>query len=131
MLLLTGLDKNTIAQEYELTTIGLKPDHERIQEKFLFTVEKFKKKVENANELLAKGRLGWTIEKDGFDNLISSRYEAMLNTIDQFHEDYGSVENYMKEHLGFNDQDLVKIYNNLVTVLANPGGADASSRAKF
>lgn len=131
MLLLTGLDKNTIAQEYELTTIGLKPDHERIQEKFLFTVEKFKKKVENANELLAKGRLGWTIEKDGFDNLISSRYEAMLNTIDQFHEDYGSVENYMKEHLGFNDEDLVKIYNNLVTVLANPGGADASSRAKF
>lgn len=130
MLLLTGLDKCTIAKEYELTTIGLQPDHDKIQKKFVTTVGKFKLKIDNANEVLAQGREGWTIEEDGFENLISSRYEAMVNTIDQFHADYGNIDNYMKNELGFNEEDLVKIYNNLVTVLDNPGGADLS-RAKF
>lgn len=129
MLLVAGLDKQAIAQEYELTTVGLRPDYERIHEKFISTVAKFKLKIPNANERLAQGRKGWTIEKDGFENLISSRYEAMLDTIDQFHADYGSISNYMTQQLGFSEDDLVAIYRNLVTVLSNPGGADA--RAKF
>lgn len=54
--------------------------------------------------------------EDGFQNLISSRYEAMLATIELFNQKYGSIVNYMKTQLKFEDSDLLKIYENLVYV---------------
>ncbi|CAG86938.1 DEHA2D07678p [Debaryomyces hansenii CBS767] len=119
ILLFLGVDKHTISKEYELTTVGLKNDHASIRDKFIKTMENFKTKMENVEDvaqIIAQGRKGWTIEEDGFQNLISSRYEAMLATIELFNQKYGSIVNYMKTQLKFEDSDLLKIYENLVYV---------------
>lgn len=119
MLLFLGVDKHTIAKEYELTTIGLKKEHPAIKKKFIETMNKFKPNLDNADDvtqIIAQGRKDWTLEKDGFANLMSSRYEAMLATIELFNQKYGDIINYMKNFLKFNDADLLKIYENLVYV---------------
>lgn len=120
ILLFTGVDKHTIAKEYELTTVGLTENHGIIRDKFMKTIDKFKARLENAGDaelVVIQGRKNWTIEEDGFANLISSRYEAMLATIELFNSKYGGIINYMKKYLGFDDDgDLLKIYENLVYV---------------
>ncbi|EER33855.1 conserved hypothetical protein [Candida tropicalis MYA-3404] len=145
ILLLSGVDKNTIAKEYELTTVGLKPDHPILKGKFVNTVQKLKEKLgEDANDIesvISQGRKGWSIEEDGFNNLISSRYEAMLATIALFHQKYGNIVNYLKDKLGFSSSDIIKIYENLVIVdpqnigfeVSSPVNWDhrTSSKAKF
>lgn len=116
VLLLVGLDKHTIAKEYELTTIGLKPDHEHIRGNFINIMDKMKSKVGSPQEveaLLGQGRENWTIERDGFNNLISSRYEAMLSTIELFESKYGGIVNYMTQYLKFSHEDILKIYDNV------------------
>ena len=75
ILLFLGVDKHTISKEYELTTVGLKKDHASIRDKFIKTMEIFKTKMENVEDvaqIISQGRKGWTIEEDGFQNLISS-----------------------------------------------------------
>lgn len=130
MLLLCGVDKHTVAREYELTTYGLKPDHESIKHKFVSTIEKVKSKLaavgqsSNYEESIRQGRKNWTIEEDGFNNLISLRYEAMLSTIELFNSKYGGIVNYMKNYLGFSDEDLTKIYSVLVHADVADGFAD-------
>ena len=42
ILLLAGVDRNTIAKEYELTTVGLRPDHPVLKGKFEETVKKLR-----------------------------------------------------------------------------------------
>lgn len=121
ILLLVGVDNNSIAKEYELTTCGLRPDHPKLRANFIDTVNQIKEKMgDNSSaieDLIVQGRKNWTIEHDGFNNLISSRYEAMLATIELFNDKYGDVLGYVKNELGFSDDDIVKIHNNLVTQL--------------
>ena len=128
ILLLAGVDKDTVAREYELTTFGLTPDHPVIKDKFISTLSKIKAKAEAAGisaELMEKelsqGRENWTLEEDGFKNLISSRFEAILSTIELFETKYGGIINYMKEYLKFSDEEVVTIYHNIVK-LNNDGG---------
>ncbi|KAK6456819.1 protein-tyrosine phosphatase-like protein [Scheffersomyces xylosifermentans] len=119
ILLLLGVDKNTIAKEYELTTIGLKPDHPHLKEKFQDTVKEMKKKLGEGSDvemLISQGRKNWSIEEDGFNNLISSRYEAMLATIEMFNDNYGGILSYLKDELKFTDSQIRKIYENLIVV---------------
>lgn len=116
VLRLTGLDRNTIAGEYELTTYGLLPDHAKIKERYVSQMRKIQGK-EGAAALEAKitrGRKNWSIEDDGFDNLISSRYEAMLDTMDHLDSKFGGIVEYMRTKLEFSDHDIKKIFNNLV-----------------
>lgn len=122
-----GVDKHTIAREYDLTTHGLKPDHPRIAKAFQNGLERFKAKInlKDLEALVSRGREGWTLEKDGLENLLSSRYEAMLATIDLLDEKYGGVVSYMKDVLGFSDSDLRKIYDNLVTRASSRSNLDA------
>ena len=94
ILLLAGVDRNTIAKEYELTTVGLRPDHPVLKGKFEETVKKLREKLGDdgsggIEQIISQGRKNWSIEEDGFRNLVSSRYEAMLATIGLFHEKYG------------------------------------------
>lgn len=112
-----GVDKHTIAREYDLTTHGLKPDHPKIAKAFEAGMERFKAKIDigDLEQMVARGRKGWTLEKDGLQNLLSSRYEAMLATIELLDEKYGGVVQYMQEYLKFTESDLQKIYHNLVT----------------
>lgn len=121
ILLLLGVDKNTIAKEYELTTVGLAPEHPELKEKFQRTVMKLKAKMATVDieELLSQGRKGWSVEEDGFQNLISSR--TMLATIDMFNEKYGGIIRFIKDELKYSQEDIVKIYDNLVIVDENDG----------
>lgn len=117
ILMLVGVDYHTIAKEYELTTLGLRPDHARIKTAFVLAIEKMKSKMEDTSaleEMMAQGRKNWTIENDGFANLISLRYEAMLATIDLLNTKYGGILPYFRDILGFSDADIFKIYNKIV-----------------
>lgn len=118
ILLLLGVDKNTIAKEYELTTIGLKSDHPILKKDFIENVnhmkEKFGANASDIEDMIKQGRQDWTVENDGFQNLISSRYEAMLATIELFNEKYGNIIEYLKNQLGFSEDDIKVIYNRLI-----------------
>lgn len=113
---LTGLDRHTIAKEYELTTIGLLPDHPKIKHKYVTQMRKIREKEGAAalEEHILRGRKNWSIEEDGFNNLISSRYEAMLDTIDLLDTKYGGILQYMTNNLNFSDHEVKTIFSNLV-----------------
>lgn len=118
LLRLVGVDRQTIIKEYELTTIGLKPDHEKIRQKYISGLEKMKAKGVGAlEEMIVQGRKNWTFEKDGFDNLISSRSEAMLATLELLDSSYGGILNYMRKYLNFTDSEIQQIFRNLVCVI--------------
>lgn len=114
---LTGLDRHTIAKEYELTTFGLLPDHEKIKHRYVTLIAKIKEKggSEQLEQFILRGRKNWSVEDDGFLNLISSRNEAMLDTIALLDAKYGGILEYMRKYLKFSDGDIRKIYGNLVS----------------
>lgn len=72
-MLLAGVDKHTIGKEYELTTVGLKPDHPILKSKFIETVTKLKEKIsdntdsatsaEDIEKLISRGRSSGTLKK--------------------------------------------------------------------
>lgn len=124
VLRLTGLDRHTVAKEYELTTFGLLPDHAKIKEKYVTQVRKLMEKESGKalEEFILRGRKNWSIEEDGFSNLISSRYEAMLDTMDLLDTKYGGILAYMKKYLHFSEEDIRKIFRNLVSTDASKAG---------
>jgi len=140
-LLLAGVDKHTIGKEYELTTVGLKPDHPLLKSRFIETVAKLKEKISDNSDsgasasdiekLISRGRRNWNLEEQGFDNLISSRYEAMLATIALFHDTYGNIVRYMNEKLGFNHDEIRQIYENIVVVDSDYNGFDISTHVQW
>lgn len=114
LLLFVGVEPMVVAKEYELTMWGLKPDFPEIRAKYLKGLAKIREAMPDAEALIAGGRENWLVERDGFENLISSRHEAMLATIDFLETRYGGVVGYMRGHLGYSDAQLRKIYDNLV-----------------
>lgn len=119
ILLLLGVDENTVADEYSLTTIGLKPDYGDIRQKFLARLDRMRaamsrEEVDRLESETRQGRANWSLEKDGFANLTSSRKEAMLATIDILNQYFGGVEQYVSHHLGFSREDVCRIRMNLV-----------------
>ncbi|ODV80843.1 alpha/beta-hydrolase [Suhomyces tanzawaensis NRRL Y-17324] len=122
ILLLLGVDKHTISKEYELTTIGLKPEIPVLKSAFAETVSKLRAKMQSTvdiEQIIGQGRKDWNVEEEGFKNLISSRYEAMLSTIEMFNNKYGGIVDYLKSELKFTEEDIYKIYQNLVIVDEN------------
>lgn len=116
VLSLAGVDKDTIAKEYALTTYGLVPDHEVIRGKFLAGLSKLSAgdATEAVRSNIIRGRKNWTIEEDGFKNLISSRPEAALATLELLEIKYKGIVNYMQQYLGFSREDIETIFNNVV-----------------
>ncbi|MCH0629585.1 tyrosine-protein phosphatase [Kocuria palustris] len=135
ILLLCGVDHHTIAREYELTTVGLQPDHAKIKAKFVDTVDKLKLKMGEAGDALeaaiAQGRANWTLEEDGFNNLISLRYEAMLDTISMFHQKYGGIVSYMRDKFGFTEDDIRQIHARLVITDPQQDGFTTENHLKW
>ncbi|KHC59685.1 hypothetical protein MGE_04010 [Candida albicans P75010] len=136
ILLLAGVDRNTIAKEYELTTVGLRPDHPVLKGKFEETVKKLREKLGDdgsggIEQIISQGRKNWSIEEDGFRNLVSSRYEAMLATIGLFHEKYGGIIPYLKDKLGFTSDDILKIYQNIVVADPQNMGFETSAQINW
>ena len=96
----------------------MRPDHPVLKGKFEETVKKLREKLGDdgsggIEQIISQGRKNWSIEEDGFRNLVSSRYEAMLATIGLFHENMGIIP-YLKDKLGFTSDDILKIYQNIV-----------------
>lgn len=118
LLRLVGVDRHTIIKEYELTALGLKPDHEKLRHKYILSLEKLNSKNSDAlKDAIVQGRENWTLEKDGFENLVSSRSEAMLATIELLDRKYGGILHYMLKHLKFTDSDIKQIFSNLICVV--------------
>lgn len=106
ILSLLGVPDALVAKEYELTSEGLKPAYPEI------------KKLVNPlfSELSQKFQLesGWTLEKDGFENLFASKYETMLEFLMTINTEYDGVENYLKSKMGFSNEDLDLIRSNML-----------------
>ncbi|ODQ79531.1 hypothetical protein BABINDRAFT_37214 [Babjeviella inositovora NRRL Y-12698] len=122
ILLLVGVDVDTVCREYELTTVGLLPDREVIRKKFKDNVGALQERLNRYSgdgsasvvDKIACGRSGFKLERDGFTNLFSSRYEAMLLTVRVLNEEFGGIEQYMTKNLGFSKDDVEVIRRNLV-----------------
>lgn len=116
ILLFMGVNKNIIAREYSLTAVGLKPEFENIRKRYLAGIGIFQKHETYAEfeSNLKQGRDSWSVEKDGFDNLVSSRCETMLATLSIIDRKFGGIENYLKTYVGLTEDDLKTIYFNLI-----------------
>lgn len=116
ILLFMGVNKNIIAREYSLTAVGLKPEFENIRKKYLAGIGIFQKHETYAEfeSNLKQGRDSWSVEKDGFDNLVSSRCETMLATLSIIDRKFGGIENYLKTYVGLTEDDLKTIYFSLI-----------------
>lgn len=116
LLSLAGVDKDTIAKEYALTTYGLVPDHEVIRGKFLAGLNKLSRSdnTDTVKKHVIQDRENWTIEEDGFNNLISSRPEAALATLELLEVKYGGIVKYMQQYLKFSSEEIETIFKNIV-----------------
>lgn len=106
-----GVEKRLIAREYELTSVGLGPDKEKMRASFIEAIGKFPG-IEKVEKNLARGRSNFHLAREGFDNVLSSRYESLIATLDLLDNKYGGIVNYMKSKLGFSDEDMEKIFDN-------------------
>lgn len=94
ILLLMGVEPDTIAREYELTTVGLRDEVPEI-------MKAVKKDLSNPDD------------KSGFLNMLSSRYDAMITTISIINNEYGGAETWFKTNCELTDEDLKVIKSNL------------------
>ncbi|MCJ1404845.1 hypothetical protein MMC11_008071 [Xylographa trunciseda] len=89
---LVGVPDEDIAAEYALTEKGLEAW-----------------KPEARERLKARG-----MPEGGIEGMMSSMAEYMLATLDMVREKYGGVEEYVRDVLGFGDEDIATIRKNLV-----------------
>lgn len=120
VLRLAGVDWYTIAMEYALTTVGLLPDHEKIKAKYIQGLVKVRAKPHAAmmEQAIVLGRKDWTIEEQGFANLVSSYADAMLATLELLDTKYGGILSYMENNLKFSMDEIKLIF----TVIVVPSG---------
>ncbi|RIA85603.1 protein-tyrosine phosphatase-like protein [Glomus cerebriforme] len=94
VLKLCGVNDDIIAREYEITDRNIQHDKDTIKTyydvcKGYFTMDEIRK-------------------------IMSSEYESMILTLHKFSDIYGTVENYLNEYLGFTQQEIDQIKNNLM-----------------
>ena len=94
LFMLAGAPAEVIAKEYSLTDLGL------ASLKPLF-IERLLK-----NPALAGNR-------DGVENMVSSREENMMATVTMIEKDYGSAQRYMMEHCGLTESEVKQLKQNL------------------
>lgn len=105
ILSLLGVDDDTIAKDYELTTIGLKTEI-KLLKKLEARGDLYYTMLGKNSEQLTK-LYGLTPE-NMCKTLMSSRYEAMRIFIDDFNEEYQSVEQFFLNELNFTLHDIGK-----------------------
>ncbi|KAK7202675.1 protein-tyrosine phosphatase-like protein [Myxozyma melibiosi] len=110
ILLLAGVDHDTIAREYELTTHGLAAEYEKI--------------LAGLDGSLPPGAEEGT-RNQILERIMSSRYETMRKMLDVIDDEFGGVEGYLSTHLSFSPADIATIKRNLLT------DADASAKANL
>lgn len=97
ILKLLRVPNEIIAREYELTVEGLKPAHAQL--------------AHFVQPLLAKSGLP---EHPSIENLLGSKYEVMIAFLLNFDKKYLQVEHYFEQKMGFSQQDLETIRQNLL-----------------
>jgi len=95
LFMLAGAPDDEIAKEYSLTDLGL------AELKPLFT-----------ERLLKNPALGG--DEEGVANMVSSKQENMLATLQMIRREFISAENYMKESCGLQDEEVQRIRKNIV-----------------
>ncbi|KAK2750433.1 hypothetical protein FQN57_003913 [Myotisia sp. PD_48] len=88
-------DDDLIGYEYQLTELGARHLREEIIERLA------KHPALNGN-------------REGAERMVSARAEAMKGTLKWLDETYGSAEGYLREAMGFSDEDIEIIRKNLV-----------------
>ncbi|KAK9459640.1 protein-tyrosine phosphatase-like protein [Lipomyces oligophaga] len=97
VLMVCGVDMNTIAREYELTQFG-------ISDKFETVVSKLQARYPD-------------LSHQQVASLIASTYETMLRVVELIKRKYGGAEGYLHEKLGFSEQEIQKIKLNLLETI--------------
>ncbi|KAK7204166.1 protein-tyrosine phosphatase-like protein [Myxozyma melibiosi] len=92
---LCGIDRDVISREYELTRIG-------IASKFEQVIQNFSLKYP---EVTDRAKL---------ESMISSTYETMYKTLVMLDEEFGGVQFYLTEYLGFSQDEISQIRDNLL-----------------
>lgn len=119
VLLLLGVEVDTVAHEYELTTLGYATERAKMLKKVLAMSRAAAETNQGNGGLLKESRplpsylTDMTVE--GWDNLLSSRYETMVDTVVEVVQGrYGGVERYLMEVVGLTREDLERVRENLL-----------------
>ncbi|EMC93858.1 hypothetical protein BAUCODRAFT_567438 [Baudoinia panamericana UAMH 10762] len=94
LFMLTGASDDEIAREYSLTDLGLK------ELKPVFIERILQNPAVGAN-------------RAGVENMVSSKKENMLATLQMIRKDFGSAEAYMKKYCGLSDTEIDKVRRNV------------------
>lgn len=103
VLLLLGVEEDTVAHEYELTTIGYAAERKRV--------------TDLAEQAFSSGQVDpqfKDMNPRGLNNLLSSRYETMLATIGLLNRKYGGVHHFLENAVGLTRCDMQTIRENLL-----------------
>ncbi|QPG72893.1 hypothetical protein FOA43_000196 [Brettanomyces nanus] len=116
LLRLLGVPEPIVSREYEMTEYGLLPARPRMERKFMKSLEESGdyESRKTFYKVISKGRKNWSLQKDGFDNLLSARYEVMMETILHLDQEYGSVDAYLENQVGLDHDDLAEIKMSLL-----------------
>ncbi|KAI4940935.1 hypothetical protein J4E91_011112 [Alternaria rosae] len=130
-----GVPREQIADEYQLTELGLRPLRDEIVERLLMSPG-FRKYMlaQSTGRALSKEEMAKIIRGDdgaGSDaeefspevlekgrqaalRMVGSRKESMLASLDMLDERFGGAERYMREVCGLGDEELQSLRKNLV-----------------
>jgi protein tyrosine/serine phosphatase len=99
MLLLVGVDEETIVSEYSLTEVGLASWKAHL-------IAYISKETDN-NDL--------DEDQKGSLNMLGAKKESMRESLKMLKREYGTAEDYMKKVCGFTEDDLTRIRKNLTS----------------
>lgn len=94
LFILAGAPADDIAKEYALTDMGLAPL------KPLFIERLLKNPALEGN-------------KEGVNNMVSSKAENMLATVDMINREFGGAEVYMKKNCGLTEEEVKRLRKNI------------------
>lgn len=102
LLLLLGVDENTVAHEYELSTIGYAPEREKV----------LKAVADGTIRPVNESHTGMPLE--AWASLLSSQFGTMMDTIYLVNTKYGGIMNYLTTVVGLSRADIDTIRGNLL-----------------
>jgi protein tyrosine/serine phosphatase len=98
MLVIAGVtDPNVVAEEYALTELGFDP---AVRKAYADAILK---------DPAVKGH------RAGVERMLSAKKENLLASLAHVDQEYGGVEGYLKQRLGFSDEDVAAIRKNLTS----------------
>jgi protein tyrosine/serine phosphatase len=91
LLSLAGASKEVIAHDYVLTRIGVEPSRDMLL------------------QMLKLWNKEWTAETPGMQEFVQVRGEFILAFLEQVEERFGGVEGWVRNVLGFGEEDVERV----------------------